>query len=175
MRVMLPALAALLFAFQWHTLGKLGAVMPPGRFRSAGQLLATARGQGVSFDTGDGLLATAILALALGVVAAEWRGRRLTAFLDGVLATDCGAIALLVATSAVLGRAYLAPGEPGWTGDGPAHVAYARFAAMSLALGETPIWTNATAAGSPYCSSTGSCSPRSSRSCSSCWAIRGWR
>ena len=50
MATALTGLGLVLCWFQLQTLSKLGAVMPPGRFRSLGALLAMVRGQGVVFD-----------------------------------------------------------------------------------------------------------------------------
>ena len=146
----LVALALLAYWFQWQTLSKFGALMPSGRFRSFGDLLALAHEQGIIFDAVDASLAAGILLLAFGLVAAEVHSSRLTQFLTVVLDCQKTTIVLLVATSVVLVRCYFASGEPAWQGDGPAHLAYVRFAAASLAMGEMPIWTNMAGAGTPY-------------------------
>jgi len=124
--------------------------MPPGRFRSLTDLLSTARDHGVVFSATDGLLAMMIVLLTCGIVVVEWRGGGLTRFLHETLTSDRATLALLAVISVVLVRCYFVPGEPAWSGDGPAHLAYARFAAASLALGEAPIWTNFAGAGTPY-------------------------
>ena len=146
----MTVLALLVCWFQWQTLSKLGAVMPPGRFRSLTDLLSTARDHGVLFNATDGLLAMTIVLLACGIVGVEWRCGGLTRFLHETLASDRATLALLAVISVVLARCYFVPGEPAWSGDGPAHLAYARFAAASLAQGEAPIWTNFAGAGTPY-------------------------
>ena len=57
---------------------------------------------------------------------------------------------LLGITVPVLTRYYFAAGETNWVGDGAAHLAYARAAALGIAGWEWPIWSNAIGFGTPY-------------------------
>jgi hypothetical protein len=146
--VLLFLLALALFVFQYATLAKLAALGWVGRYESVGHFVDALNGRDIRFAASDVLLATLILALLAALAWCQWRrgslgllwrrlGRRRTLWLVGT-----GAL--------VLGRFYLAPGLLSWTGDAPAHISYAHQAALTLAAGELPVWSNLIGAGSPY-------------------------
>lgn len=146
----LCTLGVVLLCFQYVTLDKLAPLTPPGRYSCLAELLATARGMGVVFDALDAGLLGVTAVLCVSLIALQIFGTRLSLLLTAVLASDRRALWSLALGGFVLARCYFARGQLCWTGDAPAHIAYAHFVCQSLGQGELPVWSNFIGAGTPY-------------------------
>ncbi len=149
MPILLALLVGLLLAFQYFTLTKL-AVEPAGAGLVSFAAFARNLTAQIEFSRLDIALGFALLTVVELLVTAEIWFRALTRCLDRALATARGALALCAITCLILVRFYFAPGQPTWAGDADTHIAYARIASESIAVGEFPVWTNAFTAGAPF-------------------------
>ncbi len=149
MVLLLSVTAILLFIFQYYTLSKFTA-FPPSFSHVTFETFAEEVRARVGLGGWDLLLGGMITVSCLVVLILEiWR-RRLTEFLDPVFTSNSKTLWLLVISSIVFARFYLAAGKINWAGDGSAHLAYVYVTSQAMARGELPIWTNYLGLGSPY-------------------------
>lgn len=146
---LLGSLSALLFLFQYWTLGKLSSEPPMVTHESPVQYIAYLLTR-IDFDAADAALTAAILLLCAALLWLEIARGHLRAFLRGCLRSDESALLLLLAAGLVSCRYYVGPGSFSWAADASHHLMTAEIASRSLAEGNLPFWTNALGGGSPY-------------------------
>ena len=150
---MVPAavilLSALLFLFQFTTLAKLAVLSPGASHHNLGNFVRVLSEQ-IAFDGFDLMLVLLLLAVTLALLYLEARWEMVTSFLQSAFVNDRRAVLLLLASSLVLVRYYLAVGNFNWVGDAPQHIVTAHMAALAIEHGELPIWTFFIGNGSPY-------------------------
>jgi len=148
-QLLLALLVLLLVCFQYVTLVKFN-VFPPGASHLSFLRFFKAAQEQVDLTFVDAALFGLILLVCLSLILLELWQKRLSFFLQHILASERRTLLLLGASSLVFVRFYFATGEFSWAGDSSQHISYAFITAQAFSRGEIPIWTFYFGNGSPY-------------------------
>lgn len=145
---LLITLSVLLIVFQYTTVSKLIILKQDFRFEFF-EFVKVIR-QVITFTSTDIFIGGGIFLVVITLFVLEiWR-KKLSTFLGFIFKSNQHTLLMLIFSSAVVGRYYLAQGAFGWQTDMASHISYCYLASDAIQRGEFPVWTNLLGTGSPF-------------------------